>query len=252
MSVLRMIKLFGWDSRVNDEVTAKREEELKSIFKTKMLRLANNIINHTVPLVHMVVTYATFTLIMKQDLTASIVFSSMTAFNMLRLQMLRLSTMVPGMITANVSLGRVADFLQNTELLDTFAKQATEDVVIDASAVHKDELGCANAHFTWTNDPTDGTVTPSRQTFRLRIDDDLIFKQGSFNLIVGPTGSGKTSILMALLGEMHYIPLGPNSWINLPRDGGVAFAAQESWVQNETIRDNILFGAPYDEERYKK
>ncbi|PSR71469.1 hypothetical protein PHLCEN_2v12736, partial [Hermanssonia centrifuga] len=130
--------------------------------------------------------------------------------------------------------------------------QATEDVVIDASAVHKDELGCANAHFTWTNDPTDGTVTPSRQTFRLRIDDDLIFKQGSFNLIVGPTGSGKTSILMALLGEMHYIPLGPNSWINLPRDGGVAFAAQESWVQNETIRDNILFGAPYDEERYKK
>ncbi|THH01300.1 hypothetical protein EW026_g1369 [Hermanssonia centrifuga] len=252
MSVLRMIKLFGWESRVNDEVTAKREEELRWVFKNKMLRLANNLINHTVPLVHMVVTYATFTLIMKQDLSASIVFSSLTAFNMLREQMYRIFGMVPWMITANVSLGRVADFLQNTELLDEFTKKATGDVVIDASAVNKDKLGCGNAHFTWINEPTNGTVTPSRQTFRLRIDDDLIFKQGSFNLIVGPTGSGKTSILMALLGEMHYIPLGPNSWINLPRDGGVAFAAQESWVQNETIRDNILFGAPYDEERYKK
>lgn len=41
---------------------------------------------------------------------------------------------------------------------------------------------------------------------------------------------------MALLGEMHYIPSGPESWTNLPREGGVAYAAQESWVQNETIK----------------
>jgi ABC-type multidrug transport system fused ATPase/permease subunit len=44
----------------------------------------------------------------------------------------------------------------------------------------------------------------------------------------------------------------PSAWVNLPREGGVAYAAQESWVQNETIRDNILFGAPYDEDRYNK
>jgi ABC-type multidrug transport system fused ATPase/permease subunit len=51
---------------------------------------------------------------------------------------------------------------------------------------------------------------------------------------------------------MHFIPASPNSWYNLPRTGGVAYAAQESWVLNETIRDNILFGSEYDEERYKK
>lgn len=38
------------------------------------------------------------------------------------------------------------------------------------------------------------------------------------------------------LGEMHFIPSGPMSWYNLPRDKGVAYASQESWVQNETIR----------------
>ena len=53
-------------------------------------------------------------------------------------------------------------------------------------------------------------------------------------------------------GEMHFMPSGANSWYNLPRGQGVAYAAQESWVLNETIRDNILFGAPYDEERYEK
>jgi hypothetical protein len=41
---------------------------------------------------------------------------------------------------------------------------------------------------------------------------------------------------MALLGEMHFVPLGPGAWLNLPRDGGVAYCAQEAWIQNETIR----------------
>jgi ABC-type multidrug transport system fused ATPase/permease subunit len=95
-------------------------------------------------------------------------------------------------------------------------------------------------------------VTPSRRKFVLRVPDALAFKRGRVNLIIGPTGSGKTSLLMALLGEMHFQPLTPGAWVNLPREGGVAYAAQESWVQNETIRDNILFGAPYDEDRYNK
>ena len=57
---------------------------------------------------------------------------------------------------------------------------------------------------------------------------------------------------MALLGEMHFMPSTVDSWFNLPRGGGVAYAAQESWVQNDTIKENIIFGAPYDEERYQK
>ena len=51
---------------------------------------------------------------------------------------------------------------------------------------------------------------------------------------------------------MHFIPSTPDAWFNLPRGGGVAYAAQESWVQNETIRNNILFGSAYDEVRYWK
>ena len=54
------------------------------------------------------------------------------------------------------------------------------------------------------------------------------------------------------IGEMHFIPSTADAWFNLPRKDGVAYAAQESWVQNETIRDNILFGSAYDEERYQK
>ena len=54
------------------------------------------------------------------------------------------------------------------------------------------------------------------------------------------------------IGEMHFIPLTADAYFSLPRKDGVAYAAQESWVQNETIRDNILFGSTYDEVRYQK
>lgn len=52
--------------------------------------------------------------------------------------------------------------------------------------------------------------------------------------------------------RQHFQPAGPDSWYNLPRAGGVSYATQESWVENETIKNNILFGSPFDEERYKK
>ncbi|KIP03407.1 hypothetical protein PHLGIDRAFT_242940 [Phlebiopsis gigantea 11061_1 CR5-6] len=257
MSVLRMIKLFGWEHRVQETVAEKREVELGWIWKRKVLNLTNNCVNHTIPLVHMVVTFAVYTLVMKRDLTASIVFSSMTAFELMRSQMFRVMYMIPNMITANVSLGRVTDFLRNTELLDAFTETSAEETAIAAaSAAHAgDALGFGRANFAWTREAEtaeDGSATPSRQTFRLRVDGEVRFRRGGFNLVVGPTGAGKTSVLMALLGEMHYVPLGPDSWVSLPREGGVAYAAQESWVQNETIKENILFGAPYDEERYKK
>lgn len=123
-----------------------------------------------------------------------------------------------------------------TELLDEYLEQPIQDTLLAASASHNDDLGFGKATFTWSIDSADGSRTPSNMSFRLHVDDDMIFKKGSFNLIIGPTGSGKTSMLMALLGEMHYIPSGPESWKNLPRERGVAYCAQESWVQSETIK----------------
>ncbi|KAG8914828.1 hypothetical protein FRC01_003897, partial [Tulasnella sp. 417] len=143
-----------------------------------------------------------------------------------------------------------------TELLDcyTTSNNAFSLGALPPTADSK-TIGFRNAVFTWSADApsTPGELqTSSRRNFRLRIEDDLFFKKGKLNLIIGPTGCGKTSMLMALLGEMHFQPEILDSFYNLPRGGGVAYAAQEAWIQNATVKENIIFGSPYDEERYRR
>ncbi|KAF7306582.1 ATP-binding cassette transporter [Mycena indigotica] len=254
MNVLRMIKLFGWERQMNERVAEKREEELGWIWKRQMLDLLNGTLNFFIPVVTMMATYATYTIIMKENLSASKVFSSLSVFDMLRNQLHFIFWALSQAVTGKVSLDRVDEFLRRTELLDRYTEPdpAAAELFVPADVEDSQKIGFRDATFAWTSEKIDGTLTPSRRRFLLRIDGELLFKPGCINLVVGPTGSGKTSLIMALLGEMHFIPSGPSSWYNLPRAKGVSYAAQESWVQNETIKENILFGAVYDEERYKK
>ncbi|KAJ7436833.1 P-loop containing nucleoside triphosphate hydrolase protein [Mycena latifolia] len=235
INVLRMIKLFAWEGKMLERVNEKREAELNWIWKREIFQLIAIIVRHTV--------------VMKQELRPSIVFSTIPVFNLLRAQLERTNYRITQFIDGKVSLDRINDFLHNTELLDSFTEDelATDVLTADAST----DIGFRDAIFHWSNNE-DGTATPTKYNFALRIEDELLFKRGCINLVLGPTGAGKTSLLLALLGEMHFTPSSPRSWYNLPRAGGVAYAAQESWILNQTIRDNILFGSEYDEERYKK
>lgn len=253
MNVIRMVKLFGWEKKMDEKIAQKREEELHYQKKRLFLEILNGMVNFIIPVVTMIVSFACYTVIMEEQLTAAKVFSAMSVFDMLRDQMWMIFGGIPMMIQAKVSMDRLHDFLRNVELLDEFDPASKDTTIADNVEANAELIGIRNASFTWTSEPN-GTITPgaSRRNFTLRINDEVIFRKGKINLIVGPTGCGKTSLLMALLGELHYVPAGPDSWYNLPRAGGVAYAAQESWVQNETIRNNILFGSPFDEQRYKE
>ncbi|KAI0655828.1 P-loop containing nucleoside triphosphate hydrolase protein [Cubamyces menziesii] len=258
MGVIRMIKLFGWEPRITEQLDKKREEELKALRKSKLLSMSIMLCNSLIPILIMLSTFFTYTVFMKKQLTASRVFSSMAVFDMLRIDIHASFFIVPMLVNAKVSFERIADFLWNTELIDDFeSKRVPEEEEIWPNTIpddRKNVVGIRHASFTWSKDGVP-SVTPGgtrKRAFVLSVDEELTFQRGKLNLVIGPTGSGKTSLLMALLGEMHYIPSGPDSYMNLPREGGVAYAAQESWVQNETIRNNILFGAPYDEVRYNK
>uniref|UniRef100_A0A669DGK9 ABC-type glutathione-S-conjugate transporter n=1 Tax=Oreochromis niloticus TaxID=8128 RepID=A0A669DGK9_ORENI len=75
---------------------------------------------------------------------------------------------------------------------------------------------------------------------------NLDIEPGRLVAVVGAVGSGKSSLMSALLGEMH----STKGFINIR--GSLAFVPQQAWIQNVTLKDNILFGSPHEEENFKK
>ncbi|KAJ7784670.1 multidrug resistance-associated ABC transporter [Mycena metata] len=243
MNVLRMIKWFAWESKIKEDVGSKRQEELDAIRNVRLLVVLNNSFNFIIPLLTMLATFSTYTLVMKKELTASIVFTSLAVFDgILRQQIRGVMNNIPDIVQGYTSLDRIDTFLRTTELLDSYSN---EDSSIERAG-NSDKIGFQDAEFTWSSDFND-------TSFKLRVGSEVTFRSGAINLIIGPTGVGKTAALLALLGEMHFIPAGPNAYFNLPRQGGVAYAAQQPWVENATIKQNIVFdAASFDEARYKK
>ncbi|KAF6756229.1 multidrug resistance-associated ABC transporter [Ephemerocybe angulata] len=89
-------------------------------------------------------------------------------------------------------------------------------------------------------------------------DINVRFPEGQLTVVTGPTASGKTALLMAVLGEMtlkagriimHKNPsrIDENGYIH-----SISFAAQTPWLRHQSIKENVLFGSLYDEERYKQ
>jgi len=72
------------------------------------------------------------------------------------------------------------------------------------------------------------------------------FVEGGLNVISGASGSGKTTLLLTILGETVL----ESGAISRPED--VAFASQTAWLQSDTIRNNILFDAPFEQVRYDR
>ncbi len=84
-----------------------------------------------------------------------------------------------------------------------------------------------------------------KATFFLK-DISIDFVEGGLNVVTGPSGSGKSTLLMGILGET----LLENGSITCPKD--IAYASQSPWLQNETIRENILFNSPFEQVRYDR
>lgn len=91
--------------------------------------------------------------------------------------------------------------------------------------------------------PGSGTVTPKEPQIK---NISFSIPRGQLCAIVGPVGSGKSSLLSAMIGEMKALSG------TVTFGGRVGYCPQQAWIQNATVKANILFGQPYNEGRYQK
>lgn len=184
--------------------------------------------------------------ILQGGLSPSIAFTTITIFAQIEMALAVIPELTSDGLEAWVSLRRVGEYMDAPE---------KEEYLIPSEMISFD-----NASVAWPSD--DQEANPDR--FILR-DLYLQFPANQLSVVSGKTGSGKSLLLAAILGEADRLsgtiktPRPPferydhkatkSNWII---DAAVAFVAQIPWIENATIKDNILFGLPFDNERFHK
>jgi ATP-binding cassette subfamily C (CFTR/MRP) protein 4 len=149
-----------------------------------------------------------------------------------------------------VSLRRFQDFLQLPDAAQTTADPTAANVEPAAPGnLTKRAIHLENASFTWAgSSETDAAENKNAADIKTLALNDLDFEvfAGEHVALVGPVGSGKSSLLQALAGEMRHTGGRVFTWPE-----AIAYAPQTPWIFAGTLKQNILFGAPMDEVRYR-
>ncbi|KKZ59025.1 hypothetical protein EMCG_00890 [[Emmonsia] crescens] len=258
---IRIIKYFAWEQRFEDIVNEKRKVELKNLRRRYILWAWAATVWYGTPIVITLISFFLYTVVEGKKLVPSVAFPALSTFSLLRIPLDQLADMIAHVQESKASIDRVEKFL-NEEETEKYSQLRS-----DKHSESPPRIALENATLSWGStlaNPKTGAASQgddSGESFRL-IDMDVSFRIGQLNIIAGPTGSGKTSLLMALLGEMTLLegsvslPGGTSDRADLrvdPATGltdSIAYCAQEAWLVNATIRDNILFASPFDKERY--
>ncbi|KUJ20045.1 uncharacterized protein LY89DRAFT_641526 [Mollisia scopiformis] len=251
---IRIIKFFAWEHRFSGIVNETRAGELKALRGKYIIWACAVAVWNTVPVVITFFSFLVYTLVEKKPLYPSVAFTAISLFTILRVPLDQLGDMIAHVQESKVSVDRVEEFLNEDET-EKYEQLRHDNLDEEGNQM----IGFKDATFSWGGKEAPADEVSS--TFRL-MGMDIKFEIGYLNIIAGPTGSGKTSLLMALLGEMTLV----NGKVFLP--GGysredvrpdpetgltesVAYCAQQAWLVNANIKENILFAAPLDEQRYK-
>ncbi|EGC47173.1 ATP-dependent bile acid permease [Histoplasma capsulatum var. duboisii H88] len=260
---IRIIKYFAWEQRFEDIVNEKRKAELKNLRRRYMLWACAATVWYGTPILITLISFFLYTIVEGKKLVPSVAFPALSTFSLLRIPLDQLADMIAHVQESKASIDRVENFL-NEEETEKYTQLRS-----DKHSESAPRIALENATLSWGPSLPSSTTGPlcsqgndSGESFCL-INMDVSFRIGQLNVIAGPTGSGKTSLLMALLGEMTllkgsvFLPGGTSDRADLrvdPATGltdSVAYCAQEAWLVNATIKDNILFASPFDQGRYE-
>ncbi|XP_053695520.1 multidrug resistance-associated protein 1 isoform X2 [Sabethes cyaneus] len=226
LSGIKVLKLYAWEPSFEQQILKIRDKEVKVLKSAAYLNAGTSFIWSCAPFLVSLVTFATYVMVDENNvLNATTAFVSLALFNILRFPLSMLPMLISNLVQTSVSVKRINKFLNQEEL--------------DPDNVQHDEkqscpLLIENGVFSWGSDET------TLKNINMKVE------KNQLAAIVGTVGSGKSSVLSALLGEMDKISGRVNTV------GRIAYVSQQAWIQNATLQDNILFGKPMDAKRYQK
>ncbi|GAV52773.1 hypothetical protein ZYGR_0AI00550 [Zygosaccharomyces rouxii] len=262
---MKMVKFYAWEDAYEDNIKSVRAKEVSRVRRLQITRnflLATTI---ALPSIASLITFLALYKVNNSGRTPGNIFSSLSLFQVMSLQMFFLPIAVATSIDMVLGLQRVEKVLESSEeSIDVIRDMAPrEDLPHDVA------MRMTNASFEWDDYekmdiavdkaekneeqvlPQDGDsnsdepVALEKTSFKGFHELNFDIKKGEFIIVTGPIGTGKTSLLSAMAGFMART--GGSVEVN-----GRLLSCGYPWIQNATVRDNIIFGSPYEKEKYRR
>ncbi|XP_051915981.1 ATP-binding cassette sub-family C member 8 isoform X3 [Hippocampus zosterae] len=298
---IKLLKLYAWERIFCDSVEETRGKELTSLQAFALYTSISIFMNAAIPIAAVLTTFVVHVQISEDaDLSPAVAFASLSLFHILVTPLFLLSSVVRSTVKALVSVQKLSEFFSSDEIGDELEPRTTftsgsdnhnqnryqalplkvvnrkhpprddwnnyrshGEHEVDAPSLVAEQDICikiCSGYFTWTDGP------PTLANV------DIVVPFGKLTMIVGQVGCGKSSLLLAALGEMQRVS-GTITWNSLPNlepegdesptdrdtagDGdirkrcAVAYASQKPWLLNATVVENITFEMPMIKTRYK-
>ncbi|XP_060041592.1 ATP-binding cassette sub-family C member 12 isoform X2 [Erinaceus europaeus] len=267
LTCIKLIKMYAWEKSFTNTIREVRKRERKLLEKAGFVQSGNSALAPIVSTIAIVLTFSCH-ILLRHKLTAPVAFSVIAMFNVMKFSIAILPFSVKAMAEANVSLRRMKKILINKSPPSYITQPEDPDTV----------LLLANATLTWEQESTrraslknmqnqkkhlfkkprleaysvdpsaPGVTGPEEQIDSPKsILHNISFsvRKGKVLGICGNVGSGKSSLIAALLGQMQL-----QQGI-VAVSGTLAYVSQQAWIFHGSVRENILFGEKYDHHRYQ-
>ncbi|XP_052831215.1 multidrug resistance-associated protein 1 [Octopus bimaculoides] len=226
---IKVIKLYAWEESLQKKINEIRTKEIVLLRRAAYITSISMFLNAVTPYLVTFVTFATYTLSStNHHLTAQKAFVSLSLFNVFYGPIDMIPLFITYTMQLSVSIKRLGKFLNSPDLSSNYVKYVTRS---DFAIAVKDGT------FSWNVENEDSFILK---------DINIEIKPGQLLSVVGIVGSGKSSLISTILGEMEKLKG------SVEIQGSVAFVPQEAWIQNDTLKNNILFGKEYDQPLYDR
>nr|AAB50764.1 mSUR2=putative sulfonylurea-binding protein isoform {shorter isoform} [mice, heart, Peptide, 1511 aa] [Mus sp.]AAB58753.1 sulfonylurea receptor 2A [Mus musculus] len=245
---IKLLKLYAWEHIFCKSVEETRMKELSSLKTFALYTSLSIFMNAAIPIAAVLATFVTHAYASGNNLKPAEAFASLSLFHILVTPLFLLSTVVRFAVKAIISVQKLNEFLLSDEIGEDSWRAGEGTLPFESCKKHTGVV--TNGYFSWGS----GLATLSNIDIRI--------PTGQLTMIVGQVGCGKSSLLLAILGEMQTLE-GKVYWNNVNESEpsfeatrsrsrySVAYAAQKPWLLNATVEENITFGSPFNRQRYK-
>ncbi|CAC5371016.1 ABCC3 [Mytilus coruscus] len=223
---IKVLKMYAWEECFEKCILEIRDQELHILAKREGIQNWMHVIWATTPFTISLCTFGAYVFMdVNNVMSAEKVFVSLSLFNILQYSLHLLPHVINYFIQTAVSLKRIQNFLNNEEL---------DTSIITRNNDSEYGITVEDGTFIW-----DTGKEPTLKNIMFKI------PEGSLVAIVGSVGAGKSSLLSAILGEME----SETAKVNIK--GSIAYVAQQPWIMNTSLQQNILFGQDLDKKKYE-